>query len=131
MILHPDVRRKAQAKLDGLTNGDRLPSFTDKEQLPYLDALVTEVFRWHTLAPLGTTSISSIAAEELITEEGVVHQSSEDDVYEGYFILKGSVIFPNIWQVFSCCVLNFLNLSQRQMAHDPKVHQDPDTFNPK
>ena len=27
------------------------------------------------------------------------HRSTEDDVYNGYFIPKGSVILPNVWEL--------------------------------
>lgn len=53
MTLYPDVQQKAQAELDSVVGSDRLPSFEDRERLPYLAALVSEVFRWIPVAPLG------------------------------------------------------------------------------
>ena len=32
-----------------MTGGTRLPTFEDRASLPYVDALVAEVFRWHTV----------------------------------------------------------------------------------
>ena len=29
----------------------------------------------------------------------IVHQSTEDDVYDGYFIPKGTMVMPNTWCV--------------------------------
>lgn len=29
----------------------------------------------------------------------IVHQSTEDDVYDGYFIPKGTMVMPNTWYV--------------------------------
>ena len=53
MILYPDVARKAQAEIDTIVGLDRLPSFTDREKLPYINALVLEVIRWHSVTPTG------------------------------------------------------------------------------
>ena len=51
MVLHPDVVRKAQAEIDAVVGMDRLPSFADRERLPYINALVLEVMRWHSITP--------------------------------------------------------------------------------
>jgi cytochrome P450 len=51
MILHPDVVRKAQAEIDTVVGQDRLPSFADRKNLPYINALVLEVMRWHSVTP--------------------------------------------------------------------------------
>ena len=31
----------------------------------------------------------------------IVHQSTEDDVYDEYFIPKGTMVMPNTWCVLS------------------------------
>lgn len=54
MTLNPSVQTKAQAELDALIGGERLPTLADRASLPYIDAIVKEVFRWHPVAPLGT-----------------------------------------------------------------------------
>ena len=51
MILNPDVAKKAQAEIDAVVGQDRLPSFADRERLPYINALVLEVIRWHSVTP--------------------------------------------------------------------------------
>jgi hypothetical protein len=55
MTLNPHIQSIAQAELDALLQG-RLPTFGDRAQLPYVDALVKEVLRWHPVAPLGTSN---------------------------------------------------------------------------
>lgn len=45
MTLHPDAQRRAQAEIDAVVGRDRLPTFADREHLPYTEALVQEVFR--------------------------------------------------------------------------------------
>ncbi|KAG5349488.1 hypothetical protein C0989_003480, partial [Termitomyces sp. Mn162] len=47
MALNPDVMRKAQAEIDSVTGGDRLPTLEDRQHLPYIDALTKEVLRWN------------------------------------------------------------------------------------
>jgi len=82
MVLHPEVQRKAQEEIDRVVGNDRFPTFADQSSLPYVDALVKEVFRCHPVAPLG-----------------VPHVATEDDSYKGHFIPKGSLILTNIWQI--------------------------------
>ncbi|KAF9475161.1 cytochrome P450-like protein [Pholiota conissans] len=44
----------------------------------------------------------------------VFHASMSDDVYNGYYIPKGTTIIPNVWA----------------MTRDPTRYEDPETFNP-
>ncbi|KAK7060191.1 hypothetical protein VNI00_000956 [Paramarasmius palmivorus] len=97
MTLHPEVIKKAQAEIDSVIGSDRLPAFADRDQLPYVDALVKEVFRWNSVAPLA-----------------VPHRATQDDVHEGYFIPKGSLVIPNIWK----------------LTHDSRTYSNPMEFNP-
>ncbi|KAJ7480162.1 cytochrome P450 [Mycena galericulata] len=97
MALYPDVQAKAQSEIDSVVGNDRLPGFSDKEQLPYTTALALEVHRWHTVVPTG-----------------VPHRVTEDNVHEGYFFPKGSLVITNIWK----------------MAHDPRVYTNPMSFDP-
>lgn len=84
MTLYPDVQHKAQEEIDRVVGSDRLPGFQDRENLPYIDAIVKEVLRWHPVAPMG-----------------LAHVSTEDDICEGYLIPKGALLLPNIWLVKS------------------------------
>ncbi|KAI0521821.1 cytochrome protein [Xylaria bambusicola] len=80
MILFPDVQRKAQDEIDRVVGTHRLPTFDDRKSLPYIEALLTEAWRWHSVGPLG-----------------VPHASSAEDIVNGYRIPKGSIIVSNIW----------------------------------
>ena len=53
MILYPEVQRKAQEQLDVVVGRERLPEFSDRESLPYIEAVLMECFRWHPQTPLG------------------------------------------------------------------------------
>ncbi|KAI0666827.1 cytochrome P450 [Trametes maxima] len=80
MASHPEAQSKAQKELDSVVGRGRLPGFHDRDSLPYLNALVKEVLRWHVISPIG-----------------VPHRSVEEDVYDGYLIPAGSLIIPNQW----------------------------------
>ena len=45
MFCYPEVQKKAQEELDQALNG-RLPEHNDVESLPYLSALVKEIYRY-------------------------------------------------------------------------------------
>ncbi|KAF8524189.1 cytochrome P450 [Gautieria morchelliformis] len=82
MVLHPEVQRKAQAEMDAVVGGSRLPTLADKSSLPYLECILSEVLRWYPVSPLG-----------------IPHCARRDDVYEGYLIPEGAVVMGNIWHV--------------------------------
>lgn len=79
--MYPDIQKRAQAEVDALVLRERrLPTIADRVYLPYIDAIVQEVFRWAPPAPIG-----------------IFHATSEDDEYQGYFIPKNATVIPNIW----------------------------------
>ncbi|KAL7282714.1 hypothetical protein ACG7TL_004188 [Trametes sanguinea] len=97
MTIYPDVQRKAQAELDAIVGPNRLPTFEDREYLPYVNALVKECLRWHVVVTLG-----------------IPHRTIADDVCNGYFIPKGTVIVTNAWGI----------------SRDPEAYPDPKEFKP-
>ena len=52
MALYPEVQRKAQAEIDQVVGNLRLPNFSDQVALPYVQAVLKEVLRWHPVTPL-------------------------------------------------------------------------------
>ena len=62
MTLYPDVVAKGQEQIDSIVGRNRLPTFADREKLPYIDAIVKEVLRWRPIGPTGvprrTTQVS-------------------------------------------------------------------------
>ena len=53
MVLYPEVQKKAQAEIDTVIGPNRLPDFGDRPSLPYINAIVKELRRWHLVTPLG------------------------------------------------------------------------------
>jgi len=65
MALHPGVAKRARTEIDEVIGTDRLPTFEDRESLPYINALVKEVFRWYTVVPAGLLLFHSHHATEM------------------------------------------------------------------
>ncbi|KIL63063.1 hypothetical protein M378DRAFT_164944 [Amanita muscaria Koide BX008] len=82
MTVHPVEQQRAQQEIDQVIGSDRLPTFADRSSLPYVEALYREVLRWRPIAPLS-----------------VAHATDVDDVYKGYYIPKGSMVFANVWAI--------------------------------
>lgn len=45
MTRNQDILKKAQEELDRVVGRERFPDFSDRESLPYINALVEEVYR--------------------------------------------------------------------------------------
>ena len=54
MTMYPEILKKAQSEVDAVVGHKRLPTMRDREALPYVNAICTELLRWHAVAPLGT-----------------------------------------------------------------------------
>jgi hypothetical protein len=76
-LAQPEWIPKAQEELDSVVGQDRLPTFEDLDNLPYIAAVIEETFRWRNIVPAG-----------------VPHRTTSDDYYKGYHIPKGSTIIP-------------------------------------
>ena len=48
MLVHPEVQRKAQDEIDRVVGVGRLPDFSDRDSLPYLDCVIQECRRYGT-----------------------------------------------------------------------------------
>ncbi|CAN9122409.1 unnamed protein product [Alternaria alternata] len=82
MVLFPEAQKKAQEELDRVVGKDRLPTWEDEENLPYVRGVIKEVLRWRP-----------------VNKFGMPHATSEDDWYEGWFIPKGSIVVLNWWAI--------------------------------
>lgn len=52
MVLHPAIQRKAQTEIDAVVGNARLPDFSDRPSLPYVEAILLETMRWRPVTPL-------------------------------------------------------------------------------
>ncbi|KAA1467704.1 cytochrome P450 [Dentipellis sp. KUC8613] len=82
MVLHPDIQRKAQAEMDSVVGVDRLPEFSDRPSLPYLDCILKELYRWQPPAPMVFP-----------------HLVEKSFTYQGWLFPKGSLVIANIWGI--------------------------------
>ena len=97
MTLHPEIFAMAQTEVDGVIGNERLPLFEDRKDMPYVECVLKELYRWNPASPLA-----------------VAHRLTEDDIYEGYYLpagkillrrnvsymltpLVGTVVIPNLW----------------------------------
>lgn len=90
---HPEIQRRAQAEIDSVVGYQRLPDFEDRASLPYMDAIMRETMRWHPVLPMGALIFRRRARfpGSVDVFQGLPHATSEDDVYQGYFIPKGKL----------------------------------------
>ena len=49
-----------------------------------------------------------------LSNTAIPHRLIEDDVHDGYYLPKGTIVIANVWQ----------------MLHDPETYPDPLSFNP-
>ncbi|KAI0794561.1 cytochrome P450 [Fomes fomentarius] len=94
---HTDEQRKAQAELDVVVGRDHLPTLADRKRLPYCEGLYLEIIRRYTFGPLG-----------------LAHVVREDDIHDGFFKPKGSIVIPNNWRYYQ----------------DPNTYPNPAAFSP-
>jgi len=97
MLKNPDIQAKAHNELDSILGPGDLPGFSDEPRLPYISAIVREVGRHSPVAPLA-----------------IPHLNTQDDIYEGYFLPKGSIIIANTWSIL----------------HDEEDYPEPELFDP-
>ncbi|KAF9258225.1 cytochrome P450 [Marasmius fiardii PR-910] len=97
MLLNPEVQQRAYEEIITTVGQDRFPDLNDRESLPYLELVFQEVLRWHIPTPFG-----------------VPHRAQEDDVFNGMFIPKGTIVIPNL----------------RGMSRDERIYIDPLKFDP-
>ncbi|KAJ7626299.1 cytochrome P450 [Mycena polygramma] len=83
MILQPEAQRRAQNELDAVLGHCTAPRLADRDRLPFMEALISEVLRVYTIAPLG-----------------LPHAAAEDDIYNGFFIPRDAIIIANNWHFY-------------------------------
>ncbi|KAJ7491568.1 cytochrome P450 [Mycena galericulata] len=101
MLANPEAQQKAQAEIDSVTGGNRLPNFEDELSTPYISALIKEVLPWENVTPIDMLF-------------SMPHRVIKEDEYRGYRIPAGSLVI---------CMVSSVIL------HDQVMYPDPTTFN--
>ncbi|KAI0128692.1 cytochrome P450 [Xylariales sp. AK1849] len=96
MVHHPVWQDRVQKEVDEACQG-QLPTLNDMPKLPILRACIKETMRWKPNVPTG-----------------VAHEMEADDVYNGYFLAKGTRILPLDWAYL----------------RNPEKYPDPENFRP-
>ncbi|KAK2835773.1 hypothetical protein Q5P01_016257 [Channa striata] len=84
MIHHPHIQERVQAEIDAVVGSSRQPSVTDRENMPYTDAVIHEIQRMGNIAPLN-----------------VIRMTNKDTVLDKYTIPKGTMILPTLHSVLN------------------------------
>ncbi|KAI8060773.1 cytochrome P450 [Gongronella butleri] len=94
---HPEVQDRVYQEIKDAVGLDRLPDAEDEPQLPFLQCVLYETLRLRAPAPLS-----------------VPHATSEDDVYNNWFIPKKTTVIVNLHAIH----------------YDPALFPDPTAFKP-
>ncbi|XP_071394239.1 cytochrome P450 2K1-like [Centroberyx affinis] len=96
MAKYPNVQDQVQEELSRVI-GSRQIRVEDRKNLPYTDAVIRETQRLANVAPLS-----------------LPHKTSQDVTFQGYFIKKGTTVYPLLTSVM----------------YDETEWESPHTFNP-
>ena len=65
MVKFPGIQVKAQEELDRVLGKYQLPTFSDKDSLPFITAIMLESMWWHTTGPVGVYRRGQIQRSQL------------------------------------------------------------------
>ncbi|XP_059109460.1 cytochrome P450 2G1 [Peromyscus eremicus] len=94
---YPEVEAKVYEEINQVIGTHRIPTVDDRAKMPYTDAVIHEIQRMTDVVPLG-----------------VPHNVIRDTHFRGYFLPKGTDVYPLIGSVLK----------------DPKYFRYPDAFYP-
>ncbi|XP_014184970.1 cytochrome P450 2J4 isoform X2 [Haplochromis burtoni] len=79
MIYYPDIQERVQAEIDAVVGSSRQPSVSDRENMPYTDAVIHEIQRMANIIPLN-----------------VLRMTSNETTVDKYTIPKGTMIVATL-----------------------------------
>ncbi|CAN7116332.1 unnamed protein product [Brassica rapa subsp. narinosa] len=82
LLNHPEVLKKAKTEIDTKIGLDRLIDEPDAKNLPYLQNIISEIFRLYPAAPLLAP-----------------HRATEDCIIGGYDFPRGTTLIANVWAI--------------------------------
>ncbi|KAF5567284.1 cytochrome P450 monooxygenase family 17 subfamily A (steroid 17alpha-monooxygenase) [Fusarium napiforme] len=74
--------KRAHDLLDAVVGRDRLPRFSDRSSLSYIDAIISELLRWRPISP-----------------GGVPRRADKQDYFNGISIVKNAMVLTNAWSI--------------------------------
>ncbi|RBR11755.1 hypothetical protein FVER53590_13079 [Fusarium verticillioides] len=74
--------KRAHDLLDAVVGRDRLPRFSDRSSLCYIDAIISELLRWRPISP-----------------GGVPRRADKQDYFNGIRIVKNAMVLTNAWSI--------------------------------
>ncbi|KAF2448832.1 cytochrome P450 [Karstenula rhodostoma CBS 690.94] len=81
-LQNPDWVARAHKVLDEVVGRDRMPTFSDRSNLTYVDAVAHELFRWRPISP-----------------GSIPRRADHTDEFAGVKIAKGVTIMANAWAI--------------------------------
>ncbi|KAL4880291.1 cytochrome P450 [Aspergillus karnatakaensis] len=78
----PSFMARAHALLDAVVGRDRLPTFADRPNLQFIDAITHELFRWRPISP-----------------GSIPRRADHADEFAGTKIAKGVTVMANAWAI--------------------------------
>nr|XP_004554899.2 cytochrome P450 2J2 [Maylandia zebra] len=79
MIYYPDIQERVQAEIDAVVGSSRQPSVSDRENMPYTDAVIHEIQRMANIIPLN-----------------VLRMTVKETTVDKYTIPKGTMIVATL-----------------------------------
>ncbi|CAG5153583.1 uncharacterized protein ALTATR162_LOCUS3239 [Alternaria atra] len=112
-VQNPTIMTRAHEALDKFVGRERLPRFSDRNHLNYVDAIVHELFRWRPISP-----------------GSIPRRADRTDEFAGVEIAKGVTIMANAWAigrdeaVFDASLGDVQDFVPERWLHDGKVRGD-------
>ena len=110
MVKHPEVQKKAQEEIHRVIGQDRLPTFEDRDSLPYVESILIEVLRLRPPVSAGMVFTELLQLYHAFIDDNtpvVTREAGQDDVHHGFLVERDTVVIVNFW-----CVLRRRHLSQ-------------------
>ncbi|XP_074492012.1 cytochrome P450 2J1-like isoform X2 [Sebastes fasciatus] len=82
MIYYPHIQERVQAEIDAVVGSSKQPSMTDKENMPYTDAVIHEIQRMANILPLN-----------------LIHVTNRETTLDKYTFPKGTFVMPTLISV--------------------------------
>lgn len=83
MATHPEVQKKMRAEIDSVIGTERSPTHSDKQHMPYTEAVINEIHRFSAQIPIN-----------------IPHRSAEEiTLKSGHVIPKDAMILVNLYAI--------------------------------